>query len=116
MTERAFLEAAVMDVLWSGDQWLTAGDVQQTIETDRTVAYTTVLTVLSRLWKKGVLRRRREGRAYAYKPKERRVDNAARRMEEILDASRARSLTLSRFLDNLSASERKALRQALEEE
>jgi predicted transcriptional regulator len=116
MTERAFLEAAVMDILWSGEDWLTAGDVQRTLAADRTVAYTTVLTVMSRLWKKGVLQRRRAGRAYAYKPKEQRVDNAARRMEEILDASMARNLTLSRFLDNLSASDRRALRQALEEE
>lgn len=115
MPERAFLEAAVMDVLWAQDEWLTAGDVQQRLPRDHEVAYTTVLTVISRLWKKGVLDRRREGRAYGYRPRERRVENAARRMEEILDASRARTLTLNRFLDNLSASERKALRKLLEE-
>lgn len=59
------LERAVMDVLWAeGD--LAVRDVQARLS--RQVAYTTVMTTLDRLYKKGVLERRRMGRAYLYSP------------------------------------------------
>lgn len=65
--ETAFgvLERDVLDVLWTqGD--LAVRDVQARLT--RQVAYTTVMTTLDRLYKKGVLERRRVGRAYLYSP------------------------------------------------
>jgi predicted transcriptional regulator len=57
------LEEEVMSVLWQrGD--LAVRDVQR--ELRRTVAYTTVMTTLDRLFKKGFVNRRREGRAFLY--------------------------------------------------
>jgi predicted transcriptional regulator len=57
------LEREVMQVLWRrGD--LPVRDVQAHI--DRTIAYTTVMTTLDRLFKKGFVNRRREGRAFVY--------------------------------------------------
>jgi predicted transcriptional regulator len=63
--EAAFgvLERDVMDVLWAeGD--LAVRDVQSRLA--RQVAYTTVMTTLDRLYKKGVLLRRQSGRAFLY--------------------------------------------------
>jgi predicted transcriptional regulator len=63
--EAAFgvLERDVMNVLWTeGD--FAVRDVQTRL--GRRVAYTTVMTTLDRLFKKGVLRRRQSGRAYLY--------------------------------------------------
>ncbi len=65
--EKAFgiLEREVMGVLWAGED-LAVRDVQARLT--RPVAYTTVMTTLDRLFKKGVLRRRPAGRAFLYSP------------------------------------------------
>lgn len=57
------LEREVMDILWTGRP-LTVRDVQS--ELGRAVAYTTVMTTLDRLYKKGFIDRAREGRAFVY--------------------------------------------------
>ena len=57
------LEAEVMEVIWRGAD-LAVRDVQTQLT--RTVAYTTVMTTLDRLFKKGFVNRRREGRAFLY--------------------------------------------------
>lgn len=62
-TALGVLERDVMDVLWAtGD--LAVRDVQARLT--RQVAYTTVMTTLDRLYKKGVLLRRQSGRAFLY--------------------------------------------------
>ena len=59
------LEAAVMQVLWEGGE-ATVQDVQRALRPHRDSAYTTLMTVMSRLATKGLLTRRKEGRAYVY--------------------------------------------------
>jgi predicted transcriptional regulator len=61
------LERAIMDFLWdAGDKEATVRDVLASPAGQRS-AYTTVMTVLDRLWRKGFLSRRMVGRAYAYR-------------------------------------------------
>jgi predicted transcriptional regulator len=57
------LEREVMDVVWLGGP-STVRDVQARLP--RTVAYTTVMTTLDRLFKKGFVCRSRAGRAFVY--------------------------------------------------
>ena len=57
------LEREVMDVVWRGPA-VSVRDVQQQL--DRDAAYTTVMTTLDRLFKKGFVHRAREGRAFMY--------------------------------------------------
>lgn len=57
------LERDVMGVLWAGGE-MAVRDVQSRLARD--VAYTTVMTTLDRLFKKGLLARRQGGRAYLY--------------------------------------------------
>jgi predicted transcriptional regulator len=57
------LERQVMEIVWSGGN-LSVRDVQTRLS--RTVAYTTVMTTLDRLFKKGFVARRLEGRAFVY--------------------------------------------------
>ena len=58
------LEHEVMDVVWDhGDA--TVRDVQAALP--RRAAYTTVMTTLDRLYKKGFVQRSRAGRAYVYR-------------------------------------------------
>jgi len=59
------LESAVMEILWERGEsnvHQVAGDLQ------RPLAYTTVMTTLDRLYKKGLLERRRVARAFLYSP------------------------------------------------
>ena len=64
------LEADVMEVVWS-HRWdeFSVGDVHDALQQDREIAYTTVMTTVSRLFEKKVLDRRRDGRKYLYQPK-----------------------------------------------
>lgn len=107
------LEAAVMDVLWGAAGPLTPGEVQEALSADRSLAYTTVLTVLVRLWQKGRVGREAHGRAYAYHPLQSREAYAAWRMGEVLGTTKDRSLALSYFVDNLLPAERTRLRRLL---
>lgn len=113
------LEAAVMDLLWDRGGWATAGDVHQGLANDtdsRQLAYTTVLTVLSRLWQKERLERRRDGRAHVYRPVNSREEDMATRMGELLAGARDRPLALSHFVGELSEDDRAELQRMLASE
>jgi len=57
------LERAVMDTMWRGGH-LSVRDVQAQLANP--AAYTTVMTTLDRLYKKGLVHRKRDGRAFLY--------------------------------------------------
>ncbi len=63
------LESSVMDVVWSQRlAGFTVTDVLRTLQRERDIAYTTVMTTLGRLHEKGLLLRARDGRCYLYTP------------------------------------------------
>lgn len=64
------LEAAVLEALWAQATPVGVREVLERLNEGRAqpLAYTTVMTVMSRLAEKGILERRREGRRYAYEP------------------------------------------------
>jgi predicted transcriptional regulator len=106
------LERAVMDVLWDQGGWLTPGEVHQRLG-DPSLAYTTVMTILVRLWRKGRVERHRDRRAYAYHPVHSRDQYVAERMEQVLAEARDRSAVLSHFLDTMDPGDRTQLRRLL---
>jgi predicted transcriptional regulator len=60
------LESTVMEILWACGQ----SNVHEMVaRIDRPLAYTTVMTTLDRLYKKGLLDRRKVERAFVYAPK-----------------------------------------------
>jgi BlaI family penicillinase repressor len=61
------LELVIMNSLWSRGQ-ATVREVQSDLLPDRRLAYTTVLTVMDRMFKKGTLRREKRARAHVYEP------------------------------------------------
>lgn len=61
------LETDVMGVVWELGK-ASVQDVKDNLEPRRKLAYTTVMTVMSRLAEKGMLKRQKEGRAYMYTP------------------------------------------------
>lgn len=61
------LETEIMQILWQEDR-STVKKVHRRLSQQREIAYTTVMTTMSRLAEKGVLNRQREGLAYVYSP------------------------------------------------
>jgi predicted transcriptional regulator len=113
------LERAVMEQLWSlGEEgWFTVREVHEALARHRDIAYTTVMTVLDRLAKKGLVTQRKEGRAYAYQAAGTRSAMTADLMREALTefAQEDRRTALVAFVGESSEEERAALREALAE-
>ena len=107
------LESMVLEVLWQRAEWSTPRDVHEAIAGERALAYTTVMTILSRLWQKGALERRKVGKAFAYRPILSKEERAAQRMSELLATAGNGSLALTRFVEGLSAGQADQLRRAL---
>jgi predicted transcriptional regulator len=110
------LEAAVLAVLQAAGMALTPGQVQQRLETSHygRLAYSTVVTILSRLHVKGLAARERTGRAFAYTP----VDEAAfaaGQMYQALSAVTSHDAVLAKFASGLSPRDAQLLRDLLDE-
>jgi predicted transcriptional regulator len=105
------LENAVLAVLQAAGQPLSPAEVRERL--DGGLAYTTVVTILSRLHAKGVLDRRKAGRAYLYSPVADEPGLAARRMARVLDAEADREAVLARFVSGLSDDDEELLRRML---
>ncbi|RJT95842.1 BlaI/MecI/CopY family transcriptional regulator [Arthrobacter zhaoguopingii] len=114
------LERTVMDLLWSTPGALTANELRDSIavvpagaETGRELAVTTVLTVLSRLEKKGLVQRERDSRPHRYKAVTSRADHTAELMHEVFAKAPDREAVLARFIGSVSESEAQTLRRLL---
>lgn len=107
------LESEILALLWTAGRPLTAVQVQRRLGDD--LAYTTVVTILSRLYEKQVLGRERSGRAYAYRPVADEAGLAARRMRQVLESGRDRDAVLARFVSGLSRDDERVLRHLLEQ-
>jgi len=107
------LEAAVLSVLQAAGSPLPPAEVREKLGGD--LAYTTVVTILSRLHAKGVLDRRKAGRAFLYAPVADEPGLAARRLAQMLDAEPDREAVLARFVSGLSGKDEQLLRRTLGE-
>jgi predicted transcriptional regulator len=113
------LESAVLAILWKADQPLNPAEVREQLaghnrEGADELAYTTVVTILTRLHDKGALSREREGRAYRYAPVADEAGLAARRLTAMLDAAADRQAVLSRFVADLGDHDEQLLRGLLD--
>ena len=82
------LEASIMDAVWTRRlSSFAVGDVLAILEKQRDIAYTTVMTTVTRLYEKGLLDRARDGKRYLYSPKVSREDFLESTAREVLDRS-----------------------------
>jgi predicted transcriptional regulator len=109
------LEATVMDLLWSAGRPLVVRDVVELMRPDRDPAYTTVMTVMDNLHRKGWLQRDRDGRAWRYEPALSRQAYTAQLMHEALAVSDDRAGVLARFVEEIDPDDAAALAAALQE-
>jgi predicted transcriptional regulator len=101
------LEADVLATLWRADEPLSPGQVREALGFD--LAYTTVMTILTRLYEKGSVTRTRDGRAFVYTPAFDQAEVAASVMREGLDSGLDRTEVLARFVGSLSTDEERTL-------
>lgn len=105
------LERSVMSLLWEGNSPLSANDVRDQLGED--LAVTTVLTVLSRLEKKGLVRRERSSRPHRYTATASREEHTVEMLNEVLGTASDREAVLARFIGGISEDETAALRRIL---
>jgi len=105
------LESQVLSALRAAEGPATAGWVQQRLGDD--LAYTTVITILTRLLDKGAVTRQREGRSFAWTPASDEAGLAARRMRKVLDGERDREAVLASFVSSLQPEDERLLRDLL---
>lgn len=105
------LEHEVLVHLWQLPGAATPAEVLAHMCDD--LAYTTVMTILARLWKKGLVTRERRGRAFAYQAVFTEAELAARRMGAALERANDRAAVLSRFVGQLSKNDERILRRVL---
>lgn len=117
-TEEKFLgplEAVIMERLWRRGS-ATVRDVVDDLGRTRALAYTTVMTIMSRLHSKGLLDRARDGKTYVYRPAFSREEHRERLSRELVRGlvDEFGELALAHFaaeLDGVDASHRAALRR-----
>ena len=108
------LEAVIMDRLWESGRPALVREVLDDLRKERPLAYTTVMTVMENLHRKGWLRRERDGRAWRYEPTGSRSGYTAALMNDALGTSTDRRTALAHFVLQMSPHDAALLREALE--
>ncbi|WP_433344145.1 BlaI/MecI/CopY family transcriptional regulator [Streptomyces sp. CA-253872] len=102
-----------MTRVWKWNRPVTVREVLEDLKQERSIAYTTVMTVMDNLHQKGWVRRESEGRAYRYEAVSTRDAYAASLMNEDWGRSDNRAAALVAFFRMMSADQQEALRDAV---
>jgi BlaI family transcriptional regulator, penicillinase repressor len=94
LLDLAPLELECMNMLWPLGE-ATVREIRDRLIPRRARAYTTIMTIMDRLARKGVVERRKAGRAYVYRAR--------------LAAAEARSQALAQILENFFGGSKEAL-------
>ncbi|MFC7402198.1 BlaI/MecI/CopY family transcriptional regulator [Citricoccus sp. GCM10030269] len=106
------LERSVMDLLWDLPGAHTANDVRDALPGN--LAVTTVLTVLARLEKKGMVRRDGGRRPHRYAATSTREEHTVGLLNDVLGSVPDRQAVLTRFIGGIEAEEAAAVRRLLD--
>jgi predicted transcriptional regulator len=103
------LEAVIMQRVWDHAQPVTVRDLVDELQREREIAYTTVMTTMDNLHRKGWLARVKDGKAYVYTATASRAEYSARLMREALDDGGDPEVVLSHFVAAMGGDESQAL-------
>jgi predicted transcriptional regulator len=107
------LEAVIMARVWEHAEPVTVRELHDEMSAERVIAYTTVMSTMDNLHRKGWLNRVKEGKAYRYSPSASREEYSARLMREALADGGDTEVVLSHFLAQIDGDESEALRSVL---
>lgn len=102
-----------MTRVWKWNRPVTVREVLEDLQQERSIAYTTVMTVMDNLYQKGWVRREAEGRAYRYAAVSTRAAYAAALMNEAWQRSDNQAAALVAFFGMMSPEQRDALGDAM---
>ncbi|MFC9546094.1 BlaI/MecI/CopY family transcriptional regulator [Streptomyces sp. NPDC014603] len=102
-----------MTRVWKWNRPVTVREVLEDLQKERSIAYTTVMTVLDNLHQKGWVRREAEGRAYRYEAVSTRAAYAAALMNDAWSQSDNAAAALVAFFGMMSEEQRQALTDAI---
>lgn len=102
-----------MTRVWQWNRPVTVREVLEDLQRERSIAYTTVMTVMDNLHQKGWVRREVEGRAYRYTAVSTRAAYAAALMNEAWSKSDNPAAALVAFFGMMSSEQREALQDAV---
>lgn len=102
-----------MTRVWKWNRPVTVREVLEDLQQERSIAYTTVMTVLDNLHQKGWVRREAEGRAYRYEAVSTRAAYSAALMNDAWSQSDNPAAALVAFFGMMSEEQRRALRDAV---
>lgn len=102
-----------MTRVWKWNRPVTVREVLEDLQQERSIAYTTVMTVLDNLHQKGWVRREAEGRAYRYEAVSTRAAYSAALMNDAWSQSDNPAAALVAFFGMMSEEQRRALRDAM---
>ena len=102
-----------MTRVWQWNRPVTVREVLEDLQQERSIAYTTVMTVMDNLHQKGWVRREVEGRAYRYTAVSTRAAYAAALMNEAWSKSDNPAAALVAFFGMMSPEQRQALDDAV---
>ncbi len=74
-----------MNVIWDSSVPVCVEDVRSSLAAAKEAAYTTIMTTLDRLYKKGFLNRERRGKAYYYSAKVTRAEMGTNVTKQVID-------------------------------
>ncbi len=102
-----------MTRVWQGNRPVTVREVLEDLQQERSIAYTTVMTVMDNLHQKGWVRREVDGRAYRYTAVSTRAAYSAALMNEAWSQSDNPAAALVAFFGMMSPEQREALQDAV---
>ena len=104
------LETVIMHMVWDHDGPATVRELFDELRQERVIAYTTVMSTMDNLHRKGWLARVKNGKAYRYTATASREEYSARLMREALDGGGDPELVLSHFVADMDGTESEVLR------
>lgn len=109
------LERAIMEQVWREGRPVPGRVVVDALQQARSVAYTTVLTIMDRLVVKGLLTRERAGRMFVYRAVQSREEHTASLMREALERAEDPRAVLLHFTQQIRPEDAEELRNALKQ-
>ena len=108
------LEAVIMRRVWDHDDPVTVRELYEELQRERAIAYTTVMSTMDNLHRKGWLARERDGKAYRYTAVASREEYSARLMGEAMAEAGDTEAVLSHFVAAMDGGQAEALRAVLD--
>jgi predicted transcriptional regulator len=107
------LESVIMQMVWDQGRPVTVRELFDELAQERAIAYTTVMSTMDNLHRKGWLARTKDGKAYRYTATASREEYSARLMQEALAVGGDTEAVLTHFIAQIGGTESEVLRTVM---